>query len=29
LGYGEENWKEFVRTHLLSEGFEAYNAKTL
>ena len=29
LGYGEENWREFVREHLKGDGFEAYNAKTL
>lgn len=29
LAYGEEQWKEFVRSHLLSDEFEAYNTKTL
>ena len=28
LKYGEEEWKEFVRAHLLSDEFKAYNAKT-
>jgi len=28
LRYGEEEWREFVRSHLLSEEFTAYNAKT-
>jgi len=28
LKYGEEEWKEFVRTHLLSNNFQAYNTKT-
>ena len=28
LNYGEEEWKEFVRAHLLSDEFKAYNSKT-
>ena len=28
LKYGEDGWKEFVREHLLSENFQAYNIKT-
>lgn len=28
LQYGEDGWKEFVREHLLSDNFKAYNAKT-
>jgi len=28
LKYGEDEWKEFVRSHLLSEEFTAYNTKT-
>mmetsp|Transcript_3412 Transcript_3412/g.5764 ORF Transcript_3412/g.5764 Transcript_3412/m.5764 type:complete len:884 (-) Transcript_3412:170-2821(-) len=28
MGYGEENWKEFVRAHLTSENFKSYNVKT-
>ena len=28
LKYGEDGWKEFVREHLLSENFQAYNTKT-
>ena len=29
LKYGEDEWKEFVRAHLLSDNFRAYNKKTL
>lgn len=28
LKYGEDEWKEFVRAHLKSDDFKAYNAKT-
>lgn len=28
LKYGEDEWKEFVRSHLKSKEFKAYNAKT-
>jgi leucyl-tRNA synthetase len=28
MRYGEDEWKEFVRKHLLSENFTAYNTKT-
>ena len=28
MKYGEDEWKEFVRSHLLSEEFTAYNTKT-
>ena len=29
MKYGEDEWKEFVRAHLLSKNFKAYNKKTL
>ena len=28
MKYGEDEWKEFVRKHLLSDDFKAYNTKT-
>jgi leucyl-tRNA synthetase len=28
MKYGEDEWKESVRAHLLSDNFKAYNAKT-
>ena len=28
MRYGEENWREFVREHIISEGFQGYNTKT-
>jgi len=28
MRYGEEEWKEFVRSHLKSDDFKAYNTKT-
>lgn len=28
LKYGEEEWREFVKSHLKSDQFEAYNLKT-
>lgn len=28
LKYGEDEWKEKVRSHLNSDDFKAYNAKT-
>jgi leucyl-tRNA synthetase len=28
LKYGEDEWREFVREHLVSDGFKAYNTKT-
>jgi leucyl-tRNA synthetase len=28
LNYGEENWKNFVKEHVKSQNFQAYNPKT-
>ena len=28
MTYGEDEWKEYVRKHLLSDNFKAYNTKT-
>lgn len=28
MNYGEDEWKEYVRKHLLSDNFHAYNTKT-
>ena len=28
MNYGEDEWKEFVRSHLKSDEFQAYNTKT-
>ena len=29
IKYGEENWKNFVQDHVLSDNFNTFNPKTL